>query len=86
MTAKKNVIKNFEDISHDYTISPYKAMEYTKQAQSIVSKLVSGSSSFTKPYTEAKIILVIAQTLIEKSIELFEITDEQLEGEKNDTV
>lgn len=60
------------DIERKYKVPPYKAAEYTKRAQKLISQAMKDSSTFLKPYTEAKIILEIALAMANKTIELFE--------------
>lgn len=60
------------NVEEKYQVPPYKATEYTKRAQWIVSKLINDGSSFLKPYTEAKIILEMAQASVETMLKLFE--------------
>lgn len=47
-------------------------VEYTKTAQKIISTAMKDSTTFLKPYTEAKIILEISLAIVNKSVELFE--------------
>lgn len=59
-------------ITEKYRIPPYLGAEYMRKAQKIVTDLINKGSSFINPYTEASIILEIALSMMDKSLELFE--------------
>ena len=63
---------NSEEIEKKYNIAPYKAAEMIKKATKIVDNLLTGSTSFTRPYQEAKEIIEIAGMLLDKAMDMQE--------------
>lgn len=59
-------------IERKYSIPPYKAADMIKRAEKIVNNLLVNSTSFTRPYQEAKAIIEIAQMLLDKVIAMQE--------------
>ena len=58
---------SIEEFEKKHGIAPYKAAEMAKQAANIVNKLLMSSTSFSQPYFEAKLIIEMALSLLEKA-------------------
>lgn len=59
-----------EELEKSYGIPPYKAVQMIKQATKIIDTLLTGSTSFTQPYHEAKMVVEIADRLLDQMISL----------------
>lgn len=58
-----------EELEKMHGIAPYKAAEMAKQAAKIVNSLLLNSTSFSRPYFEAKVVIEMASSLIDKAME-----------------
>lgn len=58
---------SIEEFEKKHGIAPYKAAEMAKQAANIVNKLLMSSTSFSQPYFEAKIVVEMVYSLIDKA-------------------
>lgn len=58
-----------DEIEQKYSIPPYKAVKMSKQAAKIVETVLNNVTTFTEPFREAKIVIEMAELLLDKMID-----------------
>lgn len=58
---------SMEEFEKKHGIAPYKAAEMAKQAANIVNRLLMNGTSFSQPYFEARLVVEMALSLLEKA-------------------